>query len=60
LRTSVGQQHSARYRALGVSADIVQQGERSVSTIVVLCVRWYLRIKLSFRDLVEIMAVLAW
>ena len=37
--------------------DELFKGRRiSIAEIIVLCVRWYLRYKLSFRDLVEMMA----
>jgi transposase-like protein len=32
------------------------QGGISNREVIILCVRWYLRYKLSFRDLVEMMA----
>ena len=36
--------------------DELFEGRHFDCEIVVLCVRWYLRFKLSFRDLVEMMA----
>jgi hypothetical protein len=36
--------------------DELFEGRHFDREIIVLCVRWYLRFKLSFRDLVEIMA----
>jgi len=36
--------------------DDLFEGRHFDSEIIVLCVRWYLRFKLSFRDLVEMMA----
>jgi hypothetical protein len=38
------------------SADDLFKGRHFDREIIVLCVRWYLRYKLSFRDLVEMMA----
>src|SRR3981081_3602814 len=37
--------------------DELFKGRHFDREIIVLCVRWYLRFKLSFRDLVEMMAV---
>src|SRR6202034_622004 len=37
-------------------ADELFEGRHFDREIIVLCVRWYLRFKLSFRDLVEMMA----
>src|ERR1700692_1262090 len=42
----------ARFRGL----DELFEGRHFDGEIIVLCVRWYLRFKLSFRDLVEMMA----
>jgi transposase-like protein len=39
-----------------LSADELFKGRHFDREIIVLCVRWYLRYKLSFRDLVEMMA----
>ena len=39
-----------------LSLDELFEGRHFDREIIVLCVRWYLRFKLSFRDLVEIMA----
>jgi transposase-like protein len=39
-----------------LSLDRLFEGRHFDREIIVLCVRWYLRFKLSFRDLVEIMA----
>ena len=39
-----------------VGVDELFEGRHFDREIIVLCVRWYLRFKLSFRDLVEIMA----
>jgi hypothetical protein len=36
--------------------DELFKGRHFDREIIILCVRWYLRFKLSFRDLVEIMA----
>jgi hypothetical protein len=36
--------------------DELFEGRHFDREIIVLCVRWYLRFKLSFRDLVEMMA----
>lgn len=44
----------AMARFLGL--DELFEGRRFDREIIVLCVRWYLRFKLSFRDLVEMMA----
>ena len=38
------------------SADDLFKGRHFDRGIIILCVRWYLRFKLSFRDLVEMMA----
>ena len=42
----------ARFRAL----DELFEGHHFDREVIVLCVRWYLRFKLSYRDLVEMMA----
>ena len=39
-----------------LSVDELFKGRHFDREIIVLCVRWYLRYKLSFRDLVEMMA----
>ena len=39
-----------------VGLDELFKGRHFQREIIVLCVRWYLRYKLSFRDLVEMMA----
>jgi transposase-like protein len=39
-----------------LSMDNLFQGRHFDREIIILCVRWYLRFKLSFRDLVEMMA----
>jgi transposase-like protein len=39
-----------------VSLDELFEGRHFDREIIVLCVRWYLRFKLGFRDLVEMMA----
>jgi transposase-like protein len=39
-----------------VSLDGLFAGRHFDREIIILCVRWYLRFKLSFRDLVEMMA----
>jgi hypothetical protein len=39
-----------------LSMDDLFKGRHFEREIIILCVRWYLRFKLSFRDLVEIMA----
>jgi hypothetical protein len=39
-----------------LSLDELFEGRHFDREIIVLCVRWYLRLKLSFRDLVEMMA----
>jgi transposase-like protein len=39
-----------------VGLDELFKGRHFEREIIVLCVRWYLRYKLSFRDLVEMMA----
>jgi transposase-like protein len=39
-----------------LNIDDLFEGRHFDREIVVLCVRWYLRYKLSFRDLVEMMA----
>jgi hypothetical protein len=39
-----------------LSVDEIFKGRHFDREIIVLCVRWYLRYKLSFRDLVEMMA----
>ena len=39
-----------------LSMDELFEGRHFDRDIIVLCVRWYLRFKLSFRDLVEMMA----
>ena len=36
--------------------DELFEGRHPDCAIIILCVRWYLRFKLSFRDLVEVMA----
>jgi hypothetical protein len=38
------------------SIDDLFKGRHFDREIIILCVRWYLRFKLSFRDLVEMMA----
>ena len=38
------------------SIDVLFKGRHFEREIIILCVRWYLRFKLSFRDLVEMMA----
>ena len=38
------------------SIDDLFKGRHFERGIIILCVRWYLRFKLSFRDLVEMMA----
>ena len=45
-----------RYVAGLLSLDELFEGRNFDHEIIVLCVRWYLRFKLSFRDLVETMA----
>jgi hypothetical protein len=39
-----------------LSMDDLLKGRQFDREIIILCVRWYLRFKLSFRDLVEMMA----
>jgi hypothetical protein len=39
-----------------LNVDDLFKGRHFDREIIVLCVRWYLRYKLSFRDLVEMMA----
>ena len=39
-----------------LSMDDLFKGRQFDREIIILCVRWYLRFKLSFRDLVEMMA----
>ena len=39
-----------------LSIDDLFKGRHFDREIIILCVRWYLRFKLSFRDLVEMMA----
>ena len=39
-----------------VGLDELFKGRHFEREIIILCVRWYLRFKLSFRDLVEMMA----
>jgi transposase-like protein len=39
-----------------MSIDDLFKGRQFNREIIILCVRWYLRFKLSFRDLVEMMA----
>jgi hypothetical protein len=39
-----------------LSMDDLFKGRHFDREIIILCVRWYLRFKLSFRDLVEMMA----
>jgi transposase-like protein len=39
-----------------LNIDALFKGRHFDREIIVLCVRWYLRYKLSFRDLVEMMA----
>jgi hypothetical protein len=39
-----------------LNIDDVFKGRHFDREIIILCVRWYLRFKLSFRDLVEMMA----
>ena len=39
-----------------LSIDGLFKGRHFDREIIILCVRWYLRFKLSFRDLVEMMA----
>ena len=39
-----------------LSIDELFKGRHFDQEIIILCVRWYLRFKLSFRDLVEMMA----
>ena len=39
-----------------LSLDELFEGRHFDREIIVLCVRWYLRFKLSFRDLVEMMS----
>ena len=39
-----------------LSIDKLFKGRHFDRKIIILCVRWYLRFKLSFRDLVEMMA----
>ena len=39
-----------------LSVDDLFKGHYFDWQIIILCVRWYLRFKLSFRDLVEMMA----
>ena len=41
---------------LMLSMDDLFKGRQFDREIIILCVRWYLRFKLSFRDLVEMMA----
>jgi len=41
---------------LPVGLDELFKGRHFEREIIILCVRWYLRFKLSFRDLVEMMA----
>jgi hypothetical protein len=48
---------SALRRRTGMlSMDDLFKGRQFDREIIILCVRWYLRFKLSFRDLVEMMA----
>jgi transposase-like protein len=37
-------------------SDQLFKGRHFEGEVIILCVRWYLRVKLSFRDLVEMMA----
>jgi len=39
-----------------LSIDDLFKGRHFDQEIIILCVRWYLRFKLNFRDLVEMMA----
>ena len=39
-----------------LSMDDLFKGRHFDREVIILCVRWYLRFKLSFRDLVEMMA----
>jgi len=39
-----------------LSIDDLFKGRHIDQEIIILCVRWYLRFKLNFRDLVEMMA----
>jgi hypothetical protein len=45
-----------RKRTGVLSMDDLFEGRDFDREIIILCVRWYLRFKLSFRDLVEMMA----
>ena len=36
------------------------EGRHFDRDVIILCVRWYLRFKLSLRDLVEMMAIMRW
>ncbi|MEO8630288.1 MAG: hypothetical protein ABI612_19650, partial [Betaproteobacteria bacterium] len=40
-----------------VSVDALFEGRHFDREVIILCVRWYLRYKLSFRDLVEMMVL---
>ena len=60
LVRSVGVAHirrqiSRRWPSM-LNVDDLFKGRHFDREIIVLCVRWYLRYKLSFRDLVEMMA----
>jgi len=48
--------HLLRKRTRMLSMDDLFKGRQFDREIIILCVGWYLRFKLSFRDLVEIMA----
>jgi len=48
--------HLWRKRTRMLSVDDLFKGRQFDREIIILCVRWYLRFKLSFRDLVEMMA----
>src|SRR5208282_4519266 len=48
--------HLLRKRTRMLSMDDLFKGRQFDREIIILCVRWYLRFKLSFRDLVEMMA----
>jgi transposase-like protein len=55
-RATLAESKAPRRRTGMLSIDELFKGRHFDQEIIIICVRWYLRFKLSFRDLVEMMA----
>jgi transposase-like protein len=55
-RATLAESKAPRRRTGMLSIDELFKGRHFDQEIIIVCVRWYLRFKLSFRDLVEMMA----